>query len=1063
MSSDSGSPKKPAAAREGAGPLRLLAVPKRLPLAGLFKPEQWRIAGSFVLVVSVYCVYSVAAVPFIEPEYKPEAHEEVTDAEIKKAWGSVANQRADLRLWFKDGDWELTSPKIIETPQGKLLLKEYHPNRDDAHEITLRPCTMILMPEGRFENEDERLRRAIVLRSPDGATLRFAEPIDLKRGQVGSKIVAGNMPGKVTIRSDQRSPGPEDDLLLVTEQVKLDNDVISTPNLVEFFYGPNHGRGREMKLVLTTAAEKAAQPNLPAAKFFELARDVYMRMESADMEILPGGPGQRPKKNAAASGPPEPPVEITCQRAFQFDMRTYVATFHKHVDVLRLNRELPSDQLTCERLAIHFEQDPTAKPAEATPEKEKSSPKLRPRRIIADGNPVKLDARSNGVEARGRRLDYDVQNRSGKLFDNDEALLRQNDPATKQVREIHARELEFESDPTSPSGPPRRIDARGKGWLRGAPPANATQQIYVKWSSRLTFYPFEGSQVLSIRGDAHVEMAAAGALEADEIHLWLQKAPPGAAVPSFGGSGGEGGLVPEKMMARGHVKPSAPQLEGIVRQMNVWFEKVEPAPVAAAPAGGSPPPAAPEPEKKKEERGPPSQRWHVSGDLLNVQARFRAGQTEVTEITLDGDARCAELPLLTRPDQPLPPPPSPSGKPEQPLVITGEQFHLVQPTPETATVEITGRPAKAVAQGMTLVGGSEKATGTIHLQRATNRLWIPGEGALTLPVDQDLEGRKLANPQPLTVVWQGGMDFDGLVAHFQKDVVAFNDEITLKTPDMQVVFNEPVRFDGRREGARAQIERLVCRQGVDLDHQQKQGARWTAWERLKAKDLAYEYSSGDMEAHGPGSMTRTWLDDGSTSITVPDAAAKKGPVGKQVALPPKPRTRLLYLHATFDDKMTGNQRREMVTLHRRVEAVYGPVLRWQSTIDPNFRERLGQEGFVLNCDRLQVAREGISRDDRSAVELDGTGNILIVGYDFTARARNVHYSSRKDMLVLSGDGWVPATFYRQQRTGANPTEFSAGRIQYQPKSQDLKIDKFQSLDVKDLQNMNKPADGKGPK
>jgi lipopolysaccharide export system protein LptA len=1036
------------------------AASKRLPVAGMFKAGQLRVAASFVLVVTAYSVYSLAAVPFIEPEYKAESHEEITQEERDKAGKIVANQRADLNRWFKDGDWELTSPKVIETPQGKLLLKEYEPDPKDRHEITLRPCTMILFPEGQFENEEERQRRAVVLRSPDGATLRFAEEIDLSAFRVGSKIVAANMPGKITIRSDQRSPGPEDDLLLLTQHVTLDNDVISTPHLVEFFYGPNQGRGREMRLALTTAAEKAAQPTLPAAKAFELARDVYMRMESADVELMPGGQSPPPQEKSGQSGPPKPPVEITCQGAFQFDLRTYVATFHKHVDVLRLNRELPSDQLTCERLAIHFEQDPTAASAEPG-EGKSSTPKLRPRRIIADGNPVKLDARASGVEARGRRLEYDVQNRSGKLFDNDEALLRQTDPATRQLREIHARELEFESDPASPSGPPRRIDARGEGWLRGTPPANPGQEIYVKWTSRLTFYPFKGSQVLSIRGGAHVEMAAAGALEADEIHLWLQKAPPGAAAPSFGGSPSEGGLVPEKMTALGHVKPSSPQLEGIVRQMNVWFARVEPAPVAApapaaAPAADPPPPAPPEPIKK-EDRGPPGQRWHVSGDLLNVQARFRAGQTEVTEVTLDGDARCAELPPLTRPDQP--PPPSP--KPQQPLIITGEQFHLVQPTPETTTVDITGRPARAVAQGMTLEGGSDKATGTIHLNRATNQLWIPGEGALTMPVDQDLEGRKLANPQPLTVVWQGRMDFDGLVAHFQKDVVAYNAEIRLKTPDMQVVFSEPVRFDGRREGARAQLERLICRQGVDLDHQQKQGQHWLSWDRMKANDLTYEYSSGDMEADGPGWITRTWLDDGSASVALPAGAAKKGPAGKPAASP-KPRARLLYLHATFDDKMTGNQRREMVTLHRRVEAVYGPVLRWQSTIDPNYRERLGQEGFVLNCDQLLVARESITRDEQSAVELDGSGNILIVGYDFTARARSVHYSSRKDMLVLSGDGRVPASFYRQQKNGSNPTQFSAGRIQYQPKSQDLKIDDFQSLDVKDLQT-KQPAGSNGLK
>jgi hypothetical protein len=1034
-----------------------------------FMIKPLRILVSFGLVVAAYCLYSLAVVPFIEPEETLADQEKVTDDERQQALASVTNQRTDLLRWFKAGDWELTSPKILETSQGKLLLKEYQPNPKDAHEVTLTPCTMIFLPEGQFDDEEERLRRAIVLRSPEGARLRFAEPIDLKRGQMGSKIVGGELLGKVTIRSDQRSPGPEDDLLMITERVTLADDRITTPHLVEFFYGPNHGRGREMRLDLTTAAEKAAQPMLPAAKSFELAREVHMRMESAEGDVFLGG---QPIAAKAEKSPrsAKPPVEITCQRAFKFDMRKYIATFHDRVDVVRLNPVGPSDQLTCERLSLHFETDPTAAHPTATGAAPgaaaaggKAMPKLRPKRIIADGNPVKLHSRSNGVEARGRRLEYDVQSRSGKLLDGKEAMLRQNDPVTGQVREIHARELEFESDPTMPSGPPRRVDARGKGWLSGSPPSNPGKQLFVSWTSRLTFQPYKGSQVLSIRGGARVKTPESGALEADEIHLWLQRAAAGTAAPTFGaGSSGEGGFVPEKMTARGHVKPDAPQLTGVVRQMDVWFEK--PAPVAPVAATGAAPAPAPEPEPppKSEERAPSNQRWNVSGDLLNVQARFVSGKADVTEVTLDGHARCAELPSVMRVG-PLPP------TPEQLLEITGEQFHLLQPTPESATVRVTGRPARTEARGMTLIGGSDKKTGSIHLHRASNRLWIPGEGSLSLPVEEDMQGRKLAQKQRLNIDWQGRMDFDGTTAHFQsvngeaaepaprsstrpKDVIAYTDEATLKTPDLQVVFTEPVRFQADGEGRRPQIERLFCRKGVDLDHRQRQNGLWLSWERMTARDLTYHYSSGDLEANGPGSITRSWLDDGNSSPVMPGGPSKKPP-----PTTPQKGHRLLYLHATFDDKLTGNQQRETVTLHRRVSAVYGPILRWQASIDPNYRERLGTEGFVLDCDLLTVEKDTTSHDKQAAMELTGEGNTLIYGSDFNARCRSVRYASGKDMLTLSGDGRSPATFYRQQQSGSRPIQFSAGRIFYELKSQHLDVNNFDLLDVIDLQIKKPPA------
>lgn len=1019
-----------------------------------------RIVGSFVVVVAAYCLYSLAVVPFVEPEATLAEQEQVSPEEREQAIGNVATQRTDLRRWFKEGDWELTSPKILETPQGKLLLKEYRSNPLDAHEITLKPCTMIFLPEGQFDDEEERQRRAIVLRSPEGATMRFAEPIDLKRGQIGSKIVGGKLLGKVTIHSDQRSPGPEDDLLLITEQVTLVDDVITTPHPVEFFHGPNQGRGREMRLELTTAAEKAAQPALSAAKTFELARDVYMRMEASDADVFPGGDKAGPREPAghtepqassgAASGPPKPPVEITCLGPFKFDMRRHIATFHDRVDVVRLNAVGPSDTLACDRLALHFETDPTAAPAAAAGGKS-AMPKLRPKLIVADGNPVKLDSRSNGVEARGRRLEYDVQTRSGKLLDGEEAVLRQNDPATRQIREIHARELEFESDPDSPSGPPRKVDARGKGWLRGTPPSDPKQKLYVSWTSRMTFQPYQGSQVLSIRGKAHVESSDSGQMDADEIHVWLQKAASATSATARGGGPGEGGFVPEKIMARGHVEVKSPQMTAVVREMDVWFAQEEPPPVAAAAAA---PAAAAPPPPKPAERAPPSQCWHVSGDLLKVQALQRAGQTDVTELTLDGDARCAERPSAARSRSPLP------EKPEQLLVITGEQFHLLQPTPDNATVRITGRPAQAAARGMTLTGGSEKTTGSIHLHRASNRLWIPGEGTLSLPVEDDMQGRKLAQPQLLTVVWQGRMDFDGMNAHFQKtapaqkDVVAATEGSTLKTPDLQVAFSEPIRFAGDGGGPRPQVRRIFCPQKVDLEHRDQPKGRWVSWERMDAQNLTYDYSSGDTEAAGPGSITRTWLDDGSSSAAPPAGPSKKPPVS-----PAKPRERLLYLKATFEKKLTGNQRRETVTLHRHVSAVYGPVPHWKSVIDARYRQRLGTEGFVLNCDQLHVDKVGTTRDNQAAMELLGDGNTLIVGADFNARCRNVHYSSSKDLLVLSGDGRAPATFYRHQSSGATPLEFSGNRILYEPKRQHLKVDNFESLDVLGLQSKKPSAEG----
>ena len=97
-----------------------------------------------------------------------------------------------------------------------LLVNNYQMMGEGRVQIV--PCTMIFLPEGNF-SEEERQRRAIILQSPQGAILQF-DAFDLKQGKVG-KLIAGKLIGAVTIRSDQRDPGPQDDLQIITSDVDM--------------------------------------------------------------------------------------------------------------------------------------------------------------------------------------------------------------------------------------------------------------------------------------------------------------------------------------------------------------------------------------------------------------------------------------------------------------------------------------------------------------------------------------------------------------------------------------------------------------------------------------------------------------------------------------------------------------------------------------------------------------------------------------------------------------------------------------------------------------------------
>ena len=1028
-------------------------------------PRILRIFGSLAVVVAAYNAYSIFAVPWIEPQaVRHNSAAASSEEDRARASGVVSAQRESLKHWFSGDDWELLSPKILETSQGKLLLKEYE-RLDDPRFVKMKPCSIVFMPEGEFASEEERNRRAIVLRAPEGATLQFDRPFSFESGDFSkSTIVGATLTGEVTIHCQQRSPGPEDDLWIVTRDVKYGSNQITTPELVKFRLGENQGQGSQLRIDLATPAERTAPPGSPrfgALKRFELARDVRLRMFPGDAELFPGN-SAAPRE---AAKPPEqqPPVEITCQGPFEFDLLSYVATFHDRVDVLRLNLNAASDQLTCDKLDLFFktgEQDPAAAGSG-------KSPKLRPSRIEARGNPVVLVSPSNGVQARGQRLEYDVENRSGKLYDKKDAFLREEGKLGQPPQEIHARELEFESDPANPSGPPRKMIAKGEGWLvanasdaqaQAAP--KSSQQIKAKWRHSLTFAPYQEFRLLSLRGAAHVEAPASGAMDAEEIHVYLKEAPATGEPPAADGTVKKK-LVPAKLHALGAgrsegaiaksrktraddyqhcVRVFSPQLDGVVNEIKVWFRQPAPAAaaVAASPAAPAAAPAPPEEPVGPNAAADPRQHFHVSGDVLQVNALLaadRGGAAQITDVILNGDMRCKET-RTARPD-------------ELPLVIEGEQLHLVQHQPENAIVTVTGQPAKVDARGMRLEGGTNERRGEIHLHRGQNKLWIDGPGFLSLPADRDFQGRPTqgSGDERLNIWWLGRMDFDGLAAEFKDRATVVRGASKLLTPLLHVDFTKRVKFGAGGSDEQPEVKRVYCRQGVEMWNRSfDDGGRQTSIEHLIAQDLNYNYATGEIDAHGPGDVSRVWVDTGDSAARLPGAKKKEpAPPGR------KPPPGLLYLKVKFDRQMQGNQHRQIMHFQNQARAVYGPVPVWDAQLDPERPKLLDEQGFVLTCNRrLSVAQVGARQQSSSAFELTADGNAVVESSLYLARSSRLKYERSKDLLTLDGDGFSKAKLYRQERAGAPLSVLESRNIWFWPATNDARLDGFNSLDFTDL-------------
>ena len=149
----------------------------------------------------------------------------------------------------------------------------------------------------------ERLRHAVVMEVPEGANLRFDRPLDLNKGGIG-RLIEGKLRGPVPIRSQGKRPDHQDDLLVVTHDVDLSEQRITTASDVDFRWGLHSGRGRQMeiKLLPRLGPRDANQegPNIGGIEQFQLEHVERLHL---DMGSASAAPARRaPRPHAAAGG-----------------------------------------------------------------------------------------------------------------------------------------------------------------------------------------------------------------------------------------------------------------------------------------------------------------------------------------------------------------------------------------------------------------------------------------------------------------------------------------------------------------------------------------------------------------------------------------------------------------------------------------------------------------------------------------------------------------------------------------------------------------------------------------
>lgn len=1009
-----------------------------------------RIVGSFLAVLAAYVIYALTVVPLVEPAADLTDRTEVTSAEIEAARHQVPQQRRELARWFKEGDWELENPKVLETAHGKLLLKEYI-NLGEGR-VELRPCTMVFFPGGAGQTEEERAQNAVVLRTQSGAILQFDQPIDLKRGKIGN-LIGGRLDGPFTIAGEGRSPGPEDDLLIRARDAELKDNRIVSPHPIDFRFGPNIGSGSEVIIELASAPESDSPGlGIQGIRSFRLVREVKVHIEAAALK--PSSKSDKPEVGAPPAAPPaSEPLEIGCTGPFHFDLEKYVARFHQQVDVVRLVPLGAADTLNCEELALFFMPVKPDGAAPAAPPEGLSArmkfPKLEPGRIEAVGNPVVLLSPTNEVDARGSRLEYDLQNGRASIEGRPQAILRRG------TTEITAPQLQFR--PAAKEGGWGDFSATGPGRLETNLPDDPTAHVRAAWQHRVEFAPHEADQLLSMTGGALLEMTGRGRIAADRIFAWFPAERP--AKPAGSKADGPGlELLPRRMTAKENVDFASPQITGRLDELRVWFEPdpraatatADPVPTAladpvTAPGRVSPPavetdplsPQTPLPAAATPAPAVPLERFHVAGGLLEVELLVGGAVPTLSALRVRENVR-VEQTVIARPG-------------EKPLVLTGDDVYVNQSDPANSIVTLEGLPAHVEGRGLALEGGR------INLNRTTNQLLVDGPGNISLPMDRTPDGQTLATPLPLVVVWAGRMSLAGRTVQFQRQVEARLDERTVRTDSMEVNLTEPVVFSTEGAGgARPDVAQIVCRGGVTMDGRTLALGKVVSVEHLELVDLNLDMISGNVigrPRRGVAEPAFSRVAFGGAEGLLP-ASGGAGTPATTVATSEPNSDSLNFLGVWFDRELSGNIHQRELVFHERVRTTYGPVANWQGRVVPEDFNRPQHDGMLMLCDKLAV-RQVANPRGKSHFELSAEGDTEIEGQDprganFQAQAARVSFDQSKDLFVLEGDGRADARLWRWQGVGGTRTEAAFRKAFFWRATNEIYIDDARSLNVGSL-------------
>ncbi|TWU29683.1 hypothetical protein [Bythopirellula polymerisocia] len=967
-------------------------------------------AVAFAITVVVYQVYVLLAVPLLEPNRRANLIDLAELDLAAKPRVATHKHREMLAAYFPADHWTLQKPpKSFDNGQAMILVDDYQPH--ESGQVRVQKCALLFFPHERVMGETPP-RDAVILEAPHGAILQLDEGFLAGFKGVG-RMQWAKLLGEITVRSDMREQGPQDDLLLKTRDLYVNQDLIRTDAEVEMRLGPHWGRGKilEIRLVaIERGRTSAAGPDIGGIDSLEIRQDVAAELSIGETTLLGNND----------SSQETPPVEVRSQGRFKFDFSTNVASFIDQVRLKQVYSNGARNRLLCEELNLYMATDQqsvldeeSSYPTTSVAGRARTLSQLLPGTVEAHGTdlkPVELTVETHAASARCGLLRLELGPQRVTFSSQDEIELKY------KGNEIHAPLVQYQAPPKASGYQIGTLLAAGNGWLKSA--ANSSQRVELRWTDGINMRHIQGKPVLTVRGRPRLTTSA-GRLWADELEMVLRE----RAVDGSEEDLLPADIAPERMTARGHVDIDSTQLSGKINRLKIDVQYL-PIDLSLGNASGGAPASA----LLGGGTNASARAYRIDGDTLDIGVIVRDAQPQISSLDVRGELEFREE--------------AANGAGAQPLIVRGKELQIRNAETSAAKISLRGQPATITAAGMAIEAVE------LQVNRGTSAAKINAPGQLVLPIERDLQGQLLAQPEPLEVTWQGGMNLENDRVIFHGNVVARTSSGQLNTERLVVVLSASIQFDGTTQASQTQLTQLECWEGVSAQFIQRDAVGITSIHKMKLKSLRANQVTGLVDGNGPGVIESVHL---STSAMPGAPAAPFADVTPSTNFSAVGASRipqnLRFLRVDFLRGVQGNLNEDRVAVEGDVKAVYGPVDSWEQTLPTQLQGSPAPDTVYIECQSLQVAQSPaarLQRDPRTgSVELLAEGHVIIEGLagnqgTFTANAHIAKYDQQKSKFLLQGDGVRPATLTGQKSPGAQLNEQTFNSLEYNQSTDEWK-------------------------